>query len=254
MRHILIGDVHGMDSALEVLLERVAPTAADQIIFVGDLVDKGPDSAGVVRRVRELSDTNDVVLVLGNHEDTHARYRKHLSNLPNTAATMANNKPHLPVITATFSKEDVDFLDTAVLFHRVPEHNILVVHGGIPGSMPKFPETVEQVEAMNSRKRKHFKTIMCTRFIDAETGHMKSLGDEAPTDPYWAEVYDGRFGHVVFGHEAFDDGVREFPQATGIDTGAVYGNGLTAMIVESDGSRSYVTVPTTQEAQPMIRG
>ena len=93
MRHILIGDVHGMDSALEVLLERVAPTAADQIIFVGDLVDKGPDSAGVVRRVRELSDTNDVVLVLGNHEDTHARYRKHLSNLPNTAATMANNKP-----------------------------------------------------------------------------------------------------------------------------------------------------------------
>ena len=50
MRHIFIGDVHGMDKALEELLEQVAPTTEDQIIFVGDLVDKGPNSAGVVRR------------------------------------------------------------------------------------------------------------------------------------------------------------------------------------------------------------
>ena len=254
MRHIFIGDVHGMDKALEELLEQVAPTTEDQIIFVGDLVDKGPNSAGVVRRARELSQTQNVVLVLGNHEDTHARYRKHLVNLPKTAEEMAKNKPHLPVITAELTDADVAFLDTAILFHRVPEHNILVVHGGISGSMRTFPETVEQVNTLSGRQRKRFKTILRTRFIDADSGHMKSLGDEAPTDPYWAEVYDGRFGHVVFGHEAFDDGVQTFPHATGIDTGAVYGNGLTAMIVESDGSRSYITVPTTKEAEPMIRG
>ena len=125
MRHIFIGDVHGMDKALEGC-EQVAPTTEDQIIFVGDLVDKGPNSAGVVRRARELSQTQNVVLVLGNHEDTHARYRKHLVNLPKTAEEMAKNKPHLPIITAVLTDAGVAFLDTAILVHRVPEHNILL--------------------------------------------------------------------------------------------------------------------------------
>ncbi len=56
-RTIIIGDVHGMLRELESLLGRLQPTPGDTAVFVGDLVDKGPDSVGVVRRVRELADT-----------------------------------------------------------------------------------------------------------------------------------------------------------------------------------------------------
>jgi len=48
-RHIIIGDVHGMSEELALLMSDVRPTSKDIVVFVGDLVDKGPDSAGVVR-------------------------------------------------------------------------------------------------------------------------------------------------------------------------------------------------------------
>ena len=82
---------------------------------------------------------------------------------------------------------------------------------------------------------------------------MKSLGDEAPTDPYWAEVYDGRFGHVVFGHEAFDDGVQTF-----LTQRASIRCRLRQRIDRHDyrvrWQSSYITVSTTKEAEPMVRG
>ena len=190
--------------------------------------------------------------MVGNHEDAHARFRKHQLHSPATAEKMAQNKPYLPEITAELTAEDIAYLDTAVLFHRVPQHNILVVHAGIPGNMRSFPSTLDEVRTWNSKRRKHFMNVIRTRHIDQHRGGMISLGEEKPGDPYWANVYDGRFGHVVFGHEAFLDGVTTFPHATGIDTGAVYGTGLTSMVIQPDGTRSFVTVPTTKEAEPMI--
>ena len=131
MRHIFIGDVHGMLDELNTLLSKLELREDDQIVFVGDLLDKGPDSPGVVSRVRTLSTKHNVVLVMGNHEDTHARYRKHcISNIP-TAEDMASRKPEASTITAQLAPEDVLFLNTAVLFHRVASCNVLVVHGGI---------------------------------------------------------------------------------------------------------------------------
>ena len=54
LRSIFIGDVHGCLSEFESLLEAVAPREGDKLCFTGDLVDRGPDSLGVVRRVRDL--------------------------------------------------------------------------------------------------------------------------------------------------------------------------------------------------------
>ena len=91
---------------------------------------------------------------------------------------------------------------------------------------------------------------MRTRFIDAHTGHFISLGHEKPNDPYWADVYDGRFGHVIFGHQPFMDGVKYFTNATGIDTGAVFGGTLTALIVNEDCSRQVVSVDSRAYKDP----
>ena len=72
MRNIIIGDIHGCSSALRYLLARIMPDEnEDRLILLGDLFDRGPDSYGVYRMVRELADKygDRFVLLRGNHED-----------------------------------------------------------------------------------------------------------------------------------------------------------------------------------------
>ena len=68
---------------------------------------------------------------------------------------------------------------------------------------------------------------------------MLELGKNQPGDPFWAEVYDGRFGHVIFGHEPLDE-VMFCKHATGIDTSAVYGGKLTALVFDEVGAKPEV--------------
>lgn len=68
-RTIAIGDIHGCSSALDLLLAKIAPTADDVIVTLGDYVDRGPDSKGVVDRIIELRKTCEVVAIYGNHEE-----------------------------------------------------------------------------------------------------------------------------------------------------------------------------------------
>jgi diadenosine tetraphosphatase ApaH/serine/threonine PP2A family protein phosphatase len=242
-RHIIIGDVHGMKPEVMSLIDSINPSDDDQIVFVGDLVDKGDDSPGVVRFVRELSQRFDVVVVEGNHEDKHKRFRVNRVARPEVAEGMVESQPELATITDAMSAEDIAFMDGFVPFHRIPEHGIMVVHGGIPASMDAFPESVEEARALGGKRKKAFQCIMRTRHVHHETGKMVPMGAESEADPFWADVYDGRFGHVVFGHEPFMDGPQVREHSTGIDTGCVFGGRLTALVIESDGSRSFVSVP-----------
>ncbi len=70
-RTFAIGDIHGDAQALDVLLGRLPIVRGDTIVFVGDYVDRGPDSVAVVRRVRELEASSParIVALRGNHED-----------------------------------------------------------------------------------------------------------------------------------------------------------------------------------------
>lgn len=63
-RRIVIGDLHGHYQALQSLLEAIALSDNDELYFLGDLIDRGPDSAKVVKFVRE----NEYPCVMGNHE------------------------------------------------------------------------------------------------------------------------------------------------------------------------------------------
>src|SRR5271154_6373727 len=64
-RTIIVGDVHGCRAELEKLLERVAFATGDRLVFVGDLVARGPDSLGVLDVARQTG----AVIVRGNHEE-----------------------------------------------------------------------------------------------------------------------------------------------------------------------------------------
>jgi serine/threonine protein phosphatase 1 len=70
MKQFVIGDIHGCSKTLGSLLEKVAPSKEDQIIFVGDYIDKGPDSGGVLDQIINIiRDGFNVIPLTGNHEE-----------------------------------------------------------------------------------------------------------------------------------------------------------------------------------------
>jgi serine/threonine protein phosphatase 1 len=68
MRLLAIGDIHGCLRAFNTLLDAVAPTPDDQIITLGDYVDRGADSRGVLDRLLALQNAGRLVALLGNHD------------------------------------------------------------------------------------------------------------------------------------------------------------------------------------------
>ncbi len=76
MRTLLIGDIHGHLVALEALLDAVGPTSSDRMIFLGDYVNGGPESAGVIERLIGLQRAFGAVCLRGNHDDAFDRALK----------------------------------------------------------------------------------------------------------------------------------------------------------------------------------
>jgi len=68
-RLIAIGDVHGCLHALDCLLEAITPGPEDRLVFLGDLIDNGRDSAAVLDRLLELQRYCQVLMIRGNHEE-----------------------------------------------------------------------------------------------------------------------------------------------------------------------------------------
>ena len=67
-RTIAIGDIHGCARALATLLDSIQPSKDDVIVTMGDYVDRGPDSRGVIDLLRRLSRHSQLIPLLGNHE------------------------------------------------------------------------------------------------------------------------------------------------------------------------------------------
>lgn len=67
-RTIAIGDIHGCSAALAALIDAIAPRPDDLIVPLGDFVDRGPDSAGTIQMLIELSERCQLVPILGNHD------------------------------------------------------------------------------------------------------------------------------------------------------------------------------------------
>ena len=80
-RLIAIGDVHGCGHALEALLESIGPAVDDTLVFLGDLIDQGRDSAMVLECILKLQKICNVVLIEGNHEEMFKAARESESAL-----------------------------------------------------------------------------------------------------------------------------------------------------------------------------
>lgn len=68
MRRFVIGDIHGCAKALDTLIESIHPASSDEIVFLGDYIDRGPNSRDVVKQVIELGKSCRTVTLRGNHE------------------------------------------------------------------------------------------------------------------------------------------------------------------------------------------
>lgn len=68
-RLIAIGDVHGCHAALRGLIAAIAPTPSDTLVFLGDYVDRGPESRAVVDLIIAVARRTRVVALMGNHEE-----------------------------------------------------------------------------------------------------------------------------------------------------------------------------------------
>jgi serine/threonine protein phosphatase 1 len=68
-RTIAIGDVHGCLAALETLLAAVKPRPADTLVLLGDYIDRGPDTRGVIQRLLRLRRECHLIRLLGNHDE-----------------------------------------------------------------------------------------------------------------------------------------------------------------------------------------
>ena len=68
-RTIAIGDIHRCSAALAALVQAIDPTPIDTLVFLGDYIDRGPDSRGILDQVIALAERCTVVPVLGNHEE-----------------------------------------------------------------------------------------------------------------------------------------------------------------------------------------
>lgn len=141
-RRIFIGDVHGHYVGLRHLLDKVAPEPGDQLYFVGDLIDRGPQSAKVVSFVRE----NNYPCVLGNHEqlllDAFAKTRGASHTLQ--AWLYSGGQSTL----ASYDR-DVDLLSEHMeWFRSLPLYldlgDIWLVHAGVDPTLDISEQTAEE--------------------------------------------------------------------------------------------------------------
>lgn len=229
MRYAIFTDIHGCLVELQELMEVAGICDTDTLVFAGDLVDRGPHSAGVVKYVRSLTERQPTIYVRGNHDDKHCRYRRNLEQNPSAARSMRERKEELHTTTMSLSVEDKKFMDDSVLFYQIPEYDVLVVHAGIMPTLKSLPHNAK------IRGDKYMSQMMYIRHVDAD-GHMKRLGDENPHDKFWADIYDGRFGTVFFGHQPFWQASEpvKFPHAIGLDLGCCFGNKLACAILSDE--------------------
>ncbi len=215
-----IGDIHGRLDLFDALLAQIEadnasrPVARTGLVLLGDLVDRGPDSAGVVARAMQLAAAPSTVLLKGNHEELLLRLcagddkvsapfhriggRDTLLSYGVSAEEYdACELSELPALAArVVPKAHRDFLTQASDYWRAGDY--LFVHAGIQPGIP-----LEDQDAVNFRWIRHEFTSS-----DADHGMM-----------------------VVHGHTITPE-VDAWPNRIGIDTGAYASGVLTAIGLE----------------------
>jgi serine/threonine protein phosphatase 1 len=232
-RTFVIGDIHGERAMLERILDRLPFIAPDDtLVFLGDYLDRGPDSRGVVERLRRLPEqtAGKVVLLRGNHEDV---YLQSLADV-DVGFFMARQNGVLDCFRS-FTDRDAAPKELA--------HDELVAMFDLRGWLP---DPVERWLATLALWYEDEHAIYVHAGLDGEGTVWKHPRDSAEKallwmrEPDFYEHYDGK--PVVFGHTpVFElpprDAARDRPwrrgPLIGLDTGAGRGGHLSAIELPS---------------------
>jgi predicted phosphodiesterase len=211
-RTIVVGDIHGCYDELEDLLKAVSFGEDDRLISVGDLITKGPKSRQVLDRF--MSDAQ-FSAVIGNHDLALRRrwngekFKLKESQKPTHKELKKDKDHYLP------------FLNALPFMIDLETH--LVVHAGIRPGVALHSQTTDDLTELRS------------------LGKDRAARDGMP----WYQEYDGE-KVVLFGHWPAPE-PRLARKAIGLDTGCVYGNKLTAYIIETG---EFKTVPARRAYDP----
>lgn len=241
MRFILIGDVHGCIDELKILISECKLNTGDYIFFLGDLINKGPNSIGVLNYVLFLSEYYNVKLIIGNHEEKLLRFL-HNKKYNLKAFNQMNLQFDYYELEKNISPQILNFLEKGYFSYRIPELDILLIHGGLTKNCKLDFKTNNYRYNLHSQGEfKELKLITMTRYLD-KNGKFVALGNEDENSKFWAEDYEGKFGLVFFGHHVFlNDEPKNFKNAIGLDGGCVFGGYLFAYILEGN-EKSWIKV------------
>ncbi len=133
MRTLTIGDIHGCRSALDYLLEAVSLREDDVIVTLGDYVDRGPDSKGVIERLLELQKKHHLIALKGNHEVMMLQARAEMS--PSGWLSVGGDTTldsYGAKVWSDIPSGHWQFLEKTARYHETETH--IFVHAGIyPG-------------------------------------------------------------------------------------------------------------------------
>ena len=256
MATFAVGDVQGCYDALSRLLEAIRfDESEDRLWFVGDLVNRGPQSLETLRFVRGLRDR--AVTVLGNHD-------LHLLAVRDDPSQQRKNDTFEAVLTAPDADDLIEWLARRPLFHRDDALGFVLTHAGIPAiwSLESAAERAHEVEAaLRSTGRRallrsmygneptewgddlsgaprlrtivnYFTRMRALRGACALDLNFKESARDLPKGARcWFEDYRQHPPELdlVFGHWAALDGRCDVPRIHALDTGCVWGGRLTAL-------------------------
>lgn len=222
LRHLdgpfdLIGDVHGCCSELRTLLHRLGWELDGEgarhpdgrtAVFLGDLVDRGPDAVGALRLAMRMVEDGVALCLPGNHE---ARFRRWLAgkNVKPTHGLDATIAEFEALGDPDFEDRVRDFIDGMVDHYRLDGGSLVVAHAGL----------LEKLQGREGRRVGAF----C--LWGETTGETDAYGLPVRLD--WAAEYTGAAA-VVYGHTPVLD-ARWVNDTICLDTGCVFGGKLTAL-------------------------
>jgi len=227
------GDLHGCLAEFKTLRAKINPSKNDREIVIGDILDRGPSSNELLAYIRKHS----IESILGNHEYKYIRYQKHYEKFLQTSKKIPMKLTSTEAkIFETLTDEDFNYLNSLPYFIKID--NLTLLHAGITNKI-----NLDKIDKDDLSK------LLWIRTLD-KNQKILSLKDDKDDAKHWSEYYNGNQGIIVYGHQAFKD-VKINKYSLGIDTGCVYGNKLTAVIIENTinplSDYELVSVPSKQK-------
>jgi protein phosphatase len=233
----VIGDVHGCRDELVELLRQlgytvdgdsVTPPPGRRAVFVGDYVDRGPDTPGVLRLVMGMAAAGTALCLPGNHDNKLVRKLK--GRDVRITHGLAETLAQLDAEPPEFREQVRDFLDGLVSHAVLDDGRLVVAHAGMK----------ERYQGRASGRVRDF------ALYGETTGETDELGLPVRLD--WAADYRGD-ATVVYGHTPNEDPTW-VNRTINIDTGCVFGGRLTALRWPE---RELVSVPARETYYEGVR-